>query len=481
MKINSLFGFLLLLMAISSCKKADGIEPLLNVNKGQISLSAEGGEGTLTIESNEKWSINNDASWVSLSQSTGGSGTFTVNVTAISGNGTGAERSVVLVINSSSGQARRVTVAQGALIYPSYNTTPIEADATGMGRNAFELAAKMGLGINIGNTLEAPGGENGWEGNTKGWNPMITEAYVSKLKQSGFNAVRLPCAWDMTHLIEDDKARIDPKWMARVKEVIGYCMNNDMYVLLNIHWDGGWLENNVTLAKKDSVNAKQKAFWEQIATAMRDFDERLMFASANEPNAENAEETEVLLAHHQTFVDAVRATGGRNVYRNLVIQGHTDFIDVEDFPTDPTPNRLMFEWHNYTPYAFTCLDKDVNWGNMLYYWGEGNYSSIEPERNATYGLEDEHTDGFDMIKAKFLDKGIPVLLGEYGAYRRGHSSNVPKDLDKHNASVDAWITFVTKQATSKGIVPFFWDTGGLFDRENNTIKDQRSLDALIAD
>jgi len=341
-----------------------------------------------------------------------------------------------------------------------------------MNCTATELAAKIKLGWNFGNTLEAPDGEGSWSA-------PITESYVKTVKQLGFNAIRIPCAWN-SHMDNPKTAHIDQNWINRVKEVIGYCINNDMVVLLNIHWDGGWLENNCTKAKQDSVNAKQKAFWEQIATAMRDFDEHLMFASANEPNTKDTEEMRVLLSHHQTFVNAVRSTGGRNTYRVLVIQGPAELLNVSDFPTDPTPNRLMYEWHNYTPYTFTCLDQDAEWGNMLYYWGEGNNSTIEADRNATYGLEDEHLKGFKMLKTEFIDKGIPVLLGEYGSYRREGSENVPKDLETHNASVDYWITYLTKQALTYGVKPFFWETGGLIDRINNTILDQRSLDAIIA-
>jgi aryl-phospho-beta-D-glucosidase BglC (GH1 family) len=256
--------------------------------------------------------------------------------------------------------------------------------------------------------------------------------------------------------------------------VVQYCVNNDMYVLLNIHWDGGWLENNCTPAKKDAVNAKQKAFWEQIATAMRGFDEHLMFASANEPNADDPTKMEVLLSYHQTFVDAVRSTGGRNSYRTLVVQGSSDFINA--FPTDPTPNRIMYEEHCYTPFQFTALGSDASWGNMFYYWGAGYHSNIEPGRNATWGEEAELTSYFQRMKQKFVDKGIPFLLGEYGAYRR----TTPLDTAMHNASVDHWITFVTKQAITNGLKPFFWDTGGALDRRNNTVPDQRTINAIIA-
>jgi len=362
-------------------------------------------------------------------------------------------------------------------IYPSYNTSPKTPDATGMSSNAAQLAAKIRLGWNIGNTFEAPGGETGWG------SPVITEDYIKFVKQQGFNAIRLPCAWNLTHLADKNKARIDTNWLNRVKQVIGYCVKNDMYVLLNIHWDEGWLENNCTALKKESVNAKQKALWEQIATAMRDFDEHLMFASANEPNADNAEKTAILASYHQTFVNAVRSTGGRNSYRVLVVQGPSTDIDktnelMTGLPQDQVAARMMVEVHFYSPYQLCLMDGDASWGKMFYYWGIGHHSKIEPEYNATWGEENDVNACFGKMKTKFADKGIPVLLGEYGAYRRDNSKHVPLDLATHNDAVDYWLTYITKQAKANGMLPFFWDTGGALDRQSYTVKDQRTIVAL---
>jgi len=351
-------------------------------------------------------------------------------------------------------------------IYPSYNTTPKTPDATGMSSTAIQEVASIQLGWNIGNTLEASGGETAWG------NPLITNEYVQFVKQQGFNAIRLPCSWNQ---YSDPKtAKIQDVWLSRVKQVVQYCINNNMYVMLNIHWDGGWLENNCTMAKKDSVNAKQKAFWEQIATTMRDFDEHLMFASANEPNANDATQISVLLSYHQTFVNAVRSTGGRNSYRTLIVQGSNSLMNA--FPTDPTPNRMVYEDHNYTPFQFTQLTADASWGNMFYYWGTGHHSTIEPGRNASWGEETDLYTYFQGIKQKFVDKGIPVILGEYAAIRRAN----PLDMATHQASVDYWITFLTKQAIANGIKPFYWDTGTVIDRRNNKVLDQRTIDAIIA-
>ncbi|SHH54686.1 Aryl-phospho-beta-D-glucosidase BglC, GH1 family [Chryseolinea serpens] len=469
--------FFIVVISFSSCGK-EGVEPQLSVSETELTFPVAGGTSEITVTSSDSWRINNAASaWLQLTQTGGNSGSVTIQIIAGS-NATGSTRSAVLVVSSDSGQSRRVTVSQPSQIflpqiYPSYNTSPQPSDATGMSSTALQLADKIKLGWNLGNTMEAPGGETGWG------SPVITEDYIKFVKQTGFNAIRIPSAWNWYHVDNKATAHIDQNWLNRVKEVVGYCVKNDMYVLLNIHWDGGWLENNCTPVKKDSVNAKQKALWEQIATTMRDFDEHLMFASANEPNADDATKMGVLRSYHQTFVDAVRSTGGRNTYRVLVLQGTPEWFDVSSFPTDPSPNRLMFEPHNYTPFQFTALDGDASWGKMFYYWGAGHHSTIEPDRNPNWGEEDEQLKAFKLWKENYVDKGIPVLMGEYGAYRRGGTKNIPLDLATHNDAVDYWLTYVTKQAIANGIKPFYWDTGGALDRANYTVKDQRTIDAIL--
>jgi aryl-phospho-beta-D-glucosidase BglC (GH1 family) len=270
-----------------------------------------------------------------------------------------------------------------------------------------------------------------------------------------------------------------------VKQVVGWCVANDVYVILNAHGDAGWLENNVNALKKDSVNAMQKAIWEQIATTMRDFDEHLIFAGANEPAVSTAEQMTILNGYHETFIKAVRSTGGRNSNRVLVVQGpSTDSYKTSDLmttmPHDPTPNRMMLEVHSYTPSVFTIVtDGDVSWGKMVYYWGAGNHSTIEPERNATFGEEDALIAEYAKMK-KFVDKGIPVILGEYAVWRRTPDLDkpTPKDQDMHNKSVDHWTTFTTKTMRANGLLPFWWEIGFMLDRKNNVIKDQRMYDAL---
>lgn len=484
MNFKSSYKILALLITIVMCtiscsSGGDGEDPKLLVSETTVSFEPKGGTSEeIAIEANSTWSVSNSAtSWLQLSKASGNDGTTTTTLIAAS-NETGFTRSVVLTVTADNGLAKRITVTQTANLYPSYNLSPKPADATGMSSTAVQLGAKMNLGINFGNTMESQA-EGDWVSN------KITESYVKFLKQTGFNAVRIPCAWSWSHLSDPEKAKIDPAWLNRVKEVVGWCVNNDMYVLLNIHWDGGWLDENINKAKQEVTNAKQKAFWEQIATTMRDFDEHLMFASANEPPAKDAEQMAILNSYHETFIKAVRSTGGRNSYRVLVVQGPTTSADLSytlmnTLPKDEVPNRLMVEVHNYTPAQFCILDEDASWGKMFYYWGMGNHSTIEPDRNATWGEEDAIISEFKKMKEKFVDKGIPVLLGEYAAFRKTASSkNVPKDLDMHNKSIDYWTTFVTKQAKAHGILPFYWEQGSVLDRKNNKVLDQGIIDALI--
>jgi endoglucanase len=359
--------------------------------------------------------------------------------------------------------------------YPSYNTSPLAPDATGMTSNAVQIASQMRLGINIGNTLEAIGGETAWG------NPLVTQALIDSYKQAGFNTIRIPCSWDQ--YANQQTAQIQAQWLERVKQVVQYCINDGMYVILNIHWDGGWLDANINSRSQAAVNAKQKAFWEQIATKMRDFDEHLLFAGSNEPPAKDAAQMSILLSYHQTFINAVRSTGGRNSYRVLVVQGPSTDIQLTNdlmntMPSDQVANRLMTEVHYYTPYQFCLMTEDATWGKMFYYWGAGHHSTIEPDRNATWGEEADVLKYFGMMKTKFADKGIPVILGEYGAYRRDGSTNPPLDLATHNDAVDYWAEYVTHQAKASGILPFWWDTGGAIDRRTYVVKDQRTINAL---
>ena len=448
----------------------------------EISFDKAGGQKSLKIITDApNWNLSaGSADWLQFSQVTGDKGTTTITVTALAN--TSSARTGVISLSASDASTLEIPVTQGGDLYPSYNTSPLPADASGMSSTATQLAAKIKLGWNIGNSLEATGGETAWG------NPRVTNQLIQLVKQSGFNAIRIPCSWNQ-YMENSSTAKLKLDWLNRVKEVVQMCVDNDMYVLLNIHWDGGWLENNVTPEKQVANNAKQKAFWEQIATHLRSFDEHLLLAGTNEPNVENATQMSVLNSYHQTFIDAVRSTGGRNSNRVLVVQGPSTDVEktnslMSTLPTDQIQNKLMVEVHYYTPYQFALMTEDASWGKMFYYWGSGFHSTTDTQRNATWGEESTVDEMMGLMKTKFVDKGIPVILGEYAVGRR--TSLTGSNLTLHLASRAHYLKYVTKQAKANGILPFYWDAGGignngsgLFNRSNNTVFDQQALDALV--
>jgi len=376
------------------------------------------------------------------------------------------------------------TCKKEAASVPNYSR-PIPSDPTGMSSTAKALIGRIVLGWNLGNTLEVPGNETGWG------NAFTTKRLIDSVKAAGFNAVRLPCAWNS--YLEDTVAyKIKASWLSRVKQVVDYCYNNNMYVVINIHWDGGWLENNCTPAKQKVNNVKQRALWEQIAVTFRDYDEHVLFAGCNEPNVKNATEMSVLLSYEQTFINAVRSTGGRNTYRTLIVQGPNTSTEntmqyMATLPTDATANRLAFEVHDYTPFQFSLLDSDADWGKMFYFWGKDYHQPLVDgiNRNAGAWGDEKHIAGeYAKMKAKFIDKGYPVIIGEFGAMRR--LSLTGDNLAKHLASRNYYLQYVVKTAKNYGLAPFYWDAGytgdkgsGLFDRGTGAVADRQALNSLM--
>ena len=339
---------------------------------------------------------------------------------------------------------------------------------------AQHIATKMGVGWNLGNTLEAICGENAWgAGHT-------SQQLIDSVKAAGFNTVRIPVSW-FCHS-DTVTSVIDKEWIARVKEVADYCIKDDMYVILNMHWDKGWLENRVNKANQGIVNKRQRAYWTQIANYFKAYDEHLLFAGTNEPNAHDSIQMSVLMTYHQTFVDAVRATGDNNSSRTLIIQGPATDVDdtyklMKTMPKDKIADRLMAEVHYYTPYQFCLMENDADWGKKFYYWGKDNHSATEITRNASWGEENDVDKNFGKMKAQFVDKGIPVIIGEFGAGKRKLSQ--PSDQALNNASVESYYRQVVKSAVSKGLIPICWDVPGwLFNRSTGAILDQGIIKAI---
>jgi endoglucanase len=339
-------------------------------------------------------------------------------------------------------------------------------------------------GWNLGNTLE-PAPYPRKEGD---WGPAATQSLIDAVAAAGFNTIRIPCAWD-THANQAN-LQIDPAYMARVKQVVDWCYAKNLYVIVNCHWDGGWLENNIKNAPDAAVTKKMASYWTQIANTFSTYDNRLIFAGANEPAADTPAQVATLMNYYQTFVTAVRATGGNNANRWLVIQGPSTNIDktydmVNTLPTDPTPGRLMVEVHHY-PFQWTIMNEDASWGKMFYFWGQGYHSPTMTDRNSTWGEEDYTDEQFQKMATKFASKGVPVIIGEWGAMKRtGYSDLTGVELERHLASRTYFSKVITDKANALGLKPIWWDAGGtgrntmwLFDRSTAAQIDPDNIRAL---
>jgi endoglucanase len=497
MERNSVFGkkviatsyrslFFIILLSVFSFSACDDTEVEKEPEKPVVTLSAnpldftfiaDGGVHVISVESNSIWKVSyTPGLWFRTSlQSVKGNAEMDIIVDE---NLTEDQRTGSITITSEGADDIIVAVTQeGAIIIPEPVVPDnIPPDNTGMNNDAIAIASEIYLGWNLGNTLEAIGGETAWG------NPKTTNEIIQAVKSAGFSAIRLPCAWNQ-YLEDQTTYKIKSFWLDRVQEVVDYCVNNDMYVILNIHWDGGWLENNCTPEKKDEVNAKQGAIWKQIAKRFRDYDEHLLFAGANEPNAENQEQVDVLNVYMQTFVDVVRATGGRNTYRTLIIPGPLTDIDKTDefmtMPTDPTQNRMMAEVHYYTPWQFCGLEEDASWGKVYYFWGKDYHIEGAEGRYPEWNSEEDYmVDQFQRMKTKFVDQGVPVILGEFGAMRRTITESAEWQ-DYHEASRAYFYETVARESKNHGLVPFLWDTGhGVIDRNTLGIFDQQDYDGL---
>ena len=237
---------------------------------------------------------------------------------------------------------------------------------------AAELAKEMKLGWNIGNTMEVTN-SSGEADETYWGNPKITQTLIDSVKAAGFNIIRIPCAW--SEHADASTYVINSSWMARVKEVVDYCIKDSMFVILNAHWDNGWLQDSIGTSVNSTIAARQKSYWTQIATTFKDYDRHLLFAGANEPAVTTSAQMAVLLSYYQTFVDAVRAVGGNNATRTLIVQGPVTDIEktynlMNSLPTDTQTGYMMVEIHDYTPYQFTMMTADADWGKQFYYWGK---------------------------------------------------------------------------------------------------------------
>jgi endoglucanase len=323
------------------------------------------------------------------------------------------------------------------------------------------LAKAMGLGVNIGNTLDNTAQ---WE---TGWGqPAITRTYIEGMALHGIKTVRVPVAWDTFA----ENGTIPGDKMARVHEVVQWIVDTGMYAIVNIHWDGGWINNQKKATEAqltDDVRAKFVSYWTQISDSFADVGDHLVFEDMNEEGvffvggkSSDVPDYAPLNELNQTFVTTVRKGSGYNPTRALLIAGFaTDIektcVDALAIPSDPAgAGKLLLSIHYYTPSTFCILDAPAN------YWGDQwTYPAT------TWGTAAERVElesWFDRAAAFSAKRRIPIVVGEFGV-TRGKEPYV-----REAASRIAWMSAVTRAAFSANMVPLLWDTGGDVSRTDGT-------------
>ena len=328
-------------------------------------------------------------------------------------------------------------------------------------------------GINLGNTFDSF-----W-----GYAPP-TKALIDSIRDRGFKTLRIPVAWDF----HSTNGTIDPAFMAQVKQTVDWALADGLYVIINDHYDLGWFERNGFNSYNSGINSKLINMWTQIANTFKWYDSnRLAFACANEPDAQSQAKTNVLYQYQQNWINAMRANGGGNAVRWLIVQGPNTNIDYtvnwgKNLPSDPA-NRRMVEVHFYDPFDFTLMNTDETWGTWKAFWGY-NYkvSNQWTNRNVTPGNDESLIDiQLAKMKTHFTDRGIPVLIGEYKAEIKPSNlglTGVYKDQQYRSAT--HWNKYVQNKINSLGFSGTGWNIQhDLFHETTGAVLDWNMLGSML--
>ncbi|MGN0651350.1 MAG: glycoside hydrolase family 5 protein [Oscillospiraceae bacterium] len=340
-------------------------------------------------------------------------------------------------------------------------------------RSTMEFVRDMGVGINLGNTFDCTGdwitaGTGGTPSDVeKAWgSPIITREMIQGYADAGFGVMRLPVSWNT---LMDSDGNIDPAFIDRIDEVVGWILDSGMYCILNSHHDG-WSEKSPE--DYDKAMRVYENVWTQICKRFNKYGEKLMFESMNEVGFDGLwnqyagtkgkkEAYEIFNAINQKFVDVVRGSGGNNERRHLLIASYWTSVEracdpMFVMPNDPS-NRMAVSVHYYGPSTLTLLTQDAEWGKARTDWGsEADYEELNM--------------WFDMLTEHFISKDIPVIVGEFGCF----GSN------KTRETREQWMMDVANAAYSRQICPVLWDTpGGEYMRSMCVFKNPEFIASLV--
>ncbi|MBR6416784.1 MAG: cellulase family glycosylhydrolase [Bacteroidales bacterium] len=450
-----------LFFAALSCDKTPKEEPTpqpvaptaMTVSASSVNVGVDGETLTVEITAPAKPKFSKDASWITITDGTFSS--FKEKITVkVDANPTYEERTgtISLTCSPSSGGTltASVTIKQSGKEKPKRPTPD--------GTPGWVMAEKLGFGFNLGNQMDAFA--NGVADETAWTHVLATEKLFTSLKEKGIKTVRIPVTW-LGHFGEAPEYKIDNR-LDRVEELVGWAEKAGLNVIINMHHDGSessyWLDikkASTDKALRDAISAQVKAMWTQIAERFKDHGDLLIFESFNEINdgqwgwstdyrspEGKKRQNDCLHEWNQAFVDAVRATGGNNATRWLGIPGYCAdpgfSLESLVLPTDSAEGRLMVGVHYYSPSDFTLNNTTKEWGHTR-------------KTNLSDPNYDEKTmeETFSKMYEKWVAKGIPVYLGEFGCTMKATASE--KAFQKY------YLEYLAKCASTYGMGGFIWD------------------------
>lgn len=327
----------------------------------------------------------------------------------------------------------------------------------------MDMVKEMKIGWNLGNTLDATSSSIGVNVEMAWGNPRTTQEMIDMVIDQGFNVIRIPVSWG-GQMGGAPAYNVLPAWMDRVQEVVDYAYSRGVYVIVNIHHEDWHFPSE---ENKDAAAEQLAALWTAIATRFRDYDEHLIFEGMNEPrkigtavewNGGDQEGRDIVNYFDQVFVDAVRATGGNNTIRNLMVPGYAASSSDTALKAIvlPEDDHLIVSVHAYTPYDF----------------------ALNTAGRSTWDNDTRDIDHLmEILDELFLSKGVPVIIGEFGAMN--------KDNEQERV---LWAQYYVGKAREYGIPCIWWDNNafdgngenfGLFNRRELTFPYPDLLKALI--
>ena len=435
----------------------------LSADKTALEFTAEGGEQVVMVSASEKLYVVASDNWLKVKQGAKTSDQkIEVTFTAAANDNAEVRTSKVFLVAGDEKIYVDVTQAAGEKNGESGGDEPIVPfPPEGPGSDLYapwDMLNKFGLGWNLGNHMDAH--SNGVSGETAWGNSKATQATFDKIKAAGFQTVRIPVTW-MGHIGEAPEYKIEEAWLNRVAELVGYAEKAGLNAIVNMHHDGAdskyWLNIKGAAGNAEThaqILAQIEAMWTQIAEKFKDKGDFLAFEAFNEihdggwgwgANREDGgKQYKCLNEWNQKFVDAVRATGGNNVTRILGIPAYCTNVDiaVENFvmPQDAVERRLMISVHSYDPYDYALAAKKSEWGH-----------TADSAKKVAGDNEKEIRTIFQKIYVNFIEKGIPVYMGEFGCVNRA--------TEREQAFQQYYLKYFTKAAKSYGVPCFIWDNG----------------------